>query len=382
MYPRFYKPLNKGSFFLFGPRSTGKSTWLKATLPDAFVIDLLHSDMARRLLASPSRLMGMIPQGHKQIVIDEVQKIPELLDEVHRLIENEKMDFVLTGSSARKLKRGDANLLAGRAIKRTFHPLTCWELGSEFRLNHALQWGMLPRVWTHDNPSEFLATYVHTFLKEEVFAEGITRNLQVFSKFLEICSFSQAQPVTMANVARDVSVDPKVNAGYFQILEDMLLAVRLPVFSRKAKRRMTLHPKFFLFDTGVFRSIRPKGPLDTPEEIDGPSLETLFFQHYRALIEHKRWDQELYYWRTANQAEVDFVSYGSHGLFAFEIQRSSVVSNSSLDSLRLFLKDYPVAKAFMLYGGTERFYEDKIECMGFEEGLKKLPELIGIKNLS
>ncbi|OFZ79293.1 MAG: ATPase [Bdellovibrionales bacterium RIFOXYD1_FULL_53_11] len=377
MYPRFYKSLDKGSFFLLGPRSTGKTTWLKNTLNDAFVLDLLHSDTARRLLASPSRLRGMIPPEYKQIVIDEVQKIPELLDEVHRLMEKDKLDFILTGSSARKLKRGGANLLAGRAIVRSFHPLTCWELGADFKLDHALKWGMLPRVWTHDNPSDFLATYVHTFLKEEVFAEGLTRNLHAFSRFLEICSFSQAQPLSMANIAKDVDIDPKVVAGYFELLEDMLLGIRLPVFSRKAKRRMSKHHKFFLFDAGVYKSIRPKGPLDHIGDIDGPGLETLFLQHYRALSEQKRWDQQLYFWRTASSHEVDFVSYGSEGLFAFEIQRSPVVSSSNLDSLRLFLADYPVAKAFMLYGGTEHFRQDNIECIGFEEGLKKLPELFG-----
>jgi predicted AAA+ superfamily ATPase len=320
----------------------------------------------------------MIPEESRWIILDEVQKVPMILDEVHRLIESRKLRFVLTGSSARKVRRNGANLLGGRALYREFHPLTCWEIGADFDLRKALRLGMLPNAWMDADPEAFLSTYVHTYLKEEVFAEGLTRNLQAFSRFIEVASFSQAQQVTMASIAQDVGVDSKMIASYMEVLEDLLLAVRLPVFRRRAKRRLASHPKFFLFDCGVFRAIRPKGPLDSEEERDGAALETLFLQHYRALGEFSGWDQELYYWRTSAEHEVDFVSYGPLGLFAFEIKRGSIAREEDLKALRLFKKDYPMAKAFLLYGGTEQYREDGIEILGYEDGIRRMPELIGV----
>lgn len=381
MIPRLYKPLKRNSFFLFGPRGTGKTTWLKSQFPNSTRIDLLNSEVARLLLASPSRLEGMIrPETKKYpVVIDEVQKVPQLLDEVHRLIEDEKLQFILTGSSARKLRRGGANLLAARALQRQFHPLTCWELGESFDLKKALQFGTLPGAWNSDDPKSFLATYVYTYLKEEVFAEGLTRNLEAFSRFLEAASFSQAQPITMTNIAADVGVDAKMIKAYLEILEDLLLAVRLPVFAKKAKRRMSSHPKFFFFDTGVYRALRPKGPLDLESDIDGSALETLFLQHYRALAEFSQWDQQLFFWKTANHVEVDFVSYGEKGLFAFEVKRGSSVSLSELSGLRQFKADYPMAKCFFLYGGDQERLIDGIDVIPFASALWKLPEIFKVQ---
>ncbi len=409
MYTRFYKTMKSNSFFVFGPRATGKTTWLKAQFPEAQYIDLLNSEVALRLKSMPSRLVGMIENDRKIVVIDEIQKIPELLDEVHRLIEEKKIVFALTGSSARKLKRGGANLLGGRAIQTFFHPLTCWEMQSDFSLANALRWGMLPKAWpepscraskvgdlnapnvpNHQNsqsrkdvlanwsPNDFLSTYVYTYLKEEVLAEGLTRNGQAFSRFLEVMSFSQAQPITLANIAKDTGVDPKVVSLYLEILEDLLLGFRLPVFSHKAKRKMTAHPKFLYFDTGVFRTLRPKGPLDLESELDGPALETLWFSHYLALGEFHRFEQKLYFWRSAAQLEVDFVSYGPLGLFAFEMMRSSIVRHDDLMALKEFKKDYPVAKTFLLYGGLEETLIDGIQVIPYGAGLMRLPELLGL----
>jgi uncharacterized protein len=382
MYPRFYKPLKEQSFFLFGPRGTGKTTWLKSTYPKSQRIDLLDSETARLLLASPGRLEGMITDiaasKTHPVIIDEVQKVPTILDEVHRLIEDKKAKFILTGSSARKLRRGGANLLAGRAFQRFFYPLTCWELGSAFNFQKALKFGLLPAVWDKENPKDFLSAYIYTYLKEEVFAEGLTRNLETFARFLEFVSFSQAQPLTMTTLASDVGVNAKLINSYLEILEDLLLAKQIPVFSKRAKRRMASHPKFFIFDVGVFRALRPKGPLDSESEIDGSALETLFFQHYGALGEFAQWDQQLYYWRTAQKAEVDFVSYGEAGLFAFEIKRSHTLRQEELNSLKLFKEDYPVAKCFFLYGGSDERFLDGIQIMSFEKALRNLPEIFGL----
>jgi predicted AAA+ superfamily ATPase len=380
MYPRFYKPLENQSFFLFGPRATGKTTWLKTSYPESQRIDLLNTETARLLLASPGRLEGMLNKNSaapdRPIIIDEVQKIPSLLDEVHRLIEDQKLKFILTGSSARKLKRGGANLLAGRALQRFFYPLTCWELGQSFDLQKALQYGLLPNVWTSENPKEFLSTYIYTYLKEEVYAEGLTRSLENFSRFLEYASFSQAQPMTMATLASDVGVNSKLIASHLEVLDDLLLAKQIPVFTKRAKRRMTSHPKFFFFDTGVYRTLRPKGPLDSSSEIDGSALETLFYQHHQALGEFTRWDQQLFYWRTAQKVEVDFVSYGELGLFAFEIKRSPTLRHEELQGLKLFLEDYPMAKCFFLYGGDQEIIMDQIQVLNFEKALWRLPELM------
>ena len=196
-------------------------------------------------------------------MVDEVQRVPDILNEVHRLIESRGLRFVLTGSSARKLRRRGVNLLAGRALTRRMHPLTARELGRDFDLGRALRFGCLPFACTASDPQEYLASYVSTYLREEVQQEGLARNLAAFSRFLEAASFSQGSVLNMAAVARDCSVRAKVVEDYFAILENLLIAVRLPVFTRRAKRRLVAHPKFYFFDAGVFRAIRPRGPLES-----------------------------------------------------------------------------------------------------------------------
>lgn len=378
MYPRIYKPLKNKSFFLFGPRGTGKTTWLKQSLGQAHYIDLLNAETYRLLLGNPHRLESMIPTGEKIVVIDEVQKVPAVLDEVHRLIEGKGIIFVLTGSSARKLRRGGVNLLAGRALQRYFHPLTCWELGNDFSLEKSLKFGLLPAALAAENPKDFLSAYINTYLREEVQSEGLVRNLSTYSHFLEVASFSQAQALTMTRIASDVGVDAKVIASYFDVTDDLLLSYRIPVFSKRAKRRLASHPKFFFFDVGVFRALRPKGPLDMDVEIDGPALETLFFQHYRALGDSLQWDQKMYYWRTATKVEVDFVSYGEEGLFAFEIKRSSLLRDEDLNGLRLFKQDYPMAKCFLLNLSDQETTRDDIRVLNFEKALRNLQKLMGV----
>ncbi|MEK7287600.1 MAG: AAA family ATPase, partial [Elusimicrobiota bacterium] len=287
MYPRLFKPPKEKSFFLFGPRGTGKSSWVQGYFKDAIYVDLLESDIYTELLASPQRLEVKIPPGYKGwVVIDEVQKIPELLDEAHRLIEKRGIRFALTGSSARKLKRKGVNLLAGRALTLNLHPLTASELGNDFNVKRSLQHGQLPSAYAEANPEAYLKSYVKTYLREEVQQEGLTRNLGAFSRCLEAASFSQACVLNISSVARDCHVERKVVEDYFSILEDLLLAVRIPVFSKKAKRRLITHQKFYFFDAGVFRAVRPRGPLDSPQDIDGPSLETLVLQEIRALNDY------------------------------------------------------------------------------------------------
>ena len=380
MYSRLIKPPTGKSFFLFGPRGTGKSTWVRSTFPRAAYLDLLEAELYLRLAANPQRLAEFIPKGHKDwVVLDEVQKVPDLLNEVHRLIENERLRFVLTGSSARKLRRRSVNLLAGRALTLHLHPLTAAELGKDFDLNRSLLFGHLPSACTEPDPKAYLQSYVKTYLQEEVQQEGLTRNIGAFSRFLEAASFSQASVVNTSSVARECSVERKVVDQYFTILEDLLLASFLPVFSKRAKRRIVNHPKFYFFDAGVYRTLRPKGPLDRPEEIDGHALETLFFQELRSLNDYLDTGCELFYWRTASGLEVDFVLYGEAGILAFEVKREGRARPESLRGLKAFLEDYPQARAYYVYGGNRRMREGEIEILPLADCLKSLPQILTSK---
>ncbi len=352
------------SFFLFGPRGVGKTAWLRSTFPDALFFDLLEDRTWNRLQTEPGRLGEDIPRDHRGIVvIDEIQRAPELLNEVHRLIESRRIRFALTGSSARKLRRRGVNLLAGRALTLRMHPLTAGELAGDFDLARALRRGTLPRACSIADPEPFLQSYVASWLREEVQQEGLSRNIAGFGRFLEAASFSQGSALNMASVARDCAVPARVVEGYFQILEDLLIGYRLPAFTRRAKRRVALHPKFYFFDAGVYRAIRPVGPLDSPEEIRGAALETLFLHHLRAANDYGNLGYGLHYWRTPAGREVDFVLYGRRGLRAFEVKASSRVRSGDLDGLHEFLKDYPMAKASLVYLGDRRWHESGVDVL-------------------
>jgi len=377
MYPRLIKPPKDKSLFLFGPRGTGKTTWVKTTFPDAIYLDLLEAELFNDLLAHPQRLENFILKEFDDwIIIDEVQRIPELLNEVHRLIEKYRYKFILTGSSARKIRRKGTNLLAGRALTYSLHPLTALELGKDFNLNHSLRYGQLPCVYTEKDPKGYLESYVKTYLEEEIRQEGLTRNLSAFARFMESASFSQGSILNISSIARDCAVERKVVENYFTILEDLLIAYRIPVFTKKAKRRLVAHPKFYFFDVGVYRTLRPTGPLDMPEEIEGSAFETLFFQEINAINSALNLGYKIYYWRTANNIEIDFVLYGEKGIFAFEIKRTGKVSKPMLRGLISFLKDYPMARTYLIYGGQRRMREGTIEIISMNEILNELPVIL------
>jgi len=368
MYPRLFQAPLRQSFFLFGPRGVGKTAWLHQQFPGALFFDMLDYQVYTELLAAPQRLGERIPQGQREwVVVDEVQRVPELLNEVHRLIESRRLRFALTGSSARKLRGRGVNLLAGRAVTRHMHALTALELGKEFDLKRALRYGCLPLACTSEKPEDYLKSYAATYLREEVQQEGLTRNIGAFSRFLEVASFSQGNVLNMAAVARECSVSVKVVEDYFSILEDLLIAIRLPVFTKRAKRRLIAHPKFYYFDAGVFQAIRPRGPLDAPDQIHGPALETLFLQQVRALNDYKDLGYRLHYWRTAGGDEVDFVLYGERGLRAFEVKMAHNVRPDDLRSLLRFRADFPQAKTYFLYLGQRRWHDRGIEVLPFVE---------------
>ncbi|OGH63415.1 MAG: ATPase, partial [Candidatus Lindowbacteria bacterium RIFCSPLOWO2_02_FULL_62_12] len=309
------------SFFLFGPRGTGKSTWVRRRFGAALRIDLLAPDVFREYSARPERLRELAAGNPRArvIVIDEVQKVPDLLGVVHGLIEEKRgLRFVLTGSSSRKLKRSGVDLMAGRAVIRTIHPFMAAELDNRFHFEKALRIGLLPLVWNSPDPAEVLKTYAALYVREEVQMEGLVRNVGNFSRFLEAVSFSHAAILNISNLSRECGVERKTVEGYVSILEDLLLGFRLPVFTKRARRAVSMHPKFFLFDAGVFRSLRPTGPLDRPAEIDGAALEGLVAQHLRAWIDYRRARNQLFFWRSRAGLEVDFVVYGPDGFLAIE----------------------------------------------------------------
>ena len=364
------------SAFIFGPRGTGKTYWLKHHFPEALYFDLLDADLYTELLARPTRLHDRIPNNYRGwVIIDEVQKIPELLNEVHRLIEHRQIRFILTGSSARSLRRRGVNLLAGRALIYHMHPLTALELGDAYNLSRSLQWGQLPVAITHPQPESYLSSYVQTYLHEEVLFEGLTRNLGAFTRFLEAASFSQVEILNYTDIAREAANNRHTVNNYFDILEDLLIAYRIPVFTKRAKRDVITHPKFYFFDVGIFRTIRPMGILDSIAEAEGPSLETLFLQEMKAINDYFSLGYSIYYWRTRTKLEVDFILYGNHGLYAIEIKRTQRPTLKDFRGLKAFQADYPEATCYLLYGGTEDYYESGIKVRGFEQAMKCLPEL-------
>jgi len=366
------------SIFLFGPRGTGKTSWLKAHLPQALYFDLLDFNTYSMLAANPNRLDQLIPPTYADwIIIDEVQRVPELLNEVHRLIEHKKYKFILTGSSARNLRKSGVNLLAGRALKYQMHPLVIQEIETQFHLEQVLRYGLLPASIGHDDPKKYLESYVQTYVREEVLQEGLTRNIGAFARFLEVARIWQGQVLNASEIARELSVNRLTVANYFDILEDLLLSIRISSFAQRAKRKIIAHQKFYFFDAGVYATLRPKGPLDSPEESDGATLETVFLQSLRAINDYYELGYTIHFWRTIAGEEVDFVIYGPRGLYAFEIKRSSQITGKSLKGLKSFGDDYPEAKLFILFLGTQKEYHGDVTAMPFVQALRELPQLIG-----
>ena len=370
-----------GHFFLFGPRGTGKSTWLGMVHPDALKIDLLAPEVARRYSARPERLRELVA-GHPEadvVVLDEIQKVPALLDVVHQLVDrSSRPRFILTGSSARKLRRAGVDLLAGRALLRSMHPFLAAEIKDRFDLETALSLGMLPLVLDSETPGETLRAYVALYLREEVQIEGLVRNVGNFSRFMEAISFSHGAVLNSSEVARECEVSRKTVEGYIEILEDLLLSFRIPVFTRRARRHMTVHPKFYWFDAGVYRSMRPSGPLDRPEEAAGAALEGLVAQHLRAWVDATDPGSSLSFWRTRSGAEVDFIVYGPGVFHAVEVKHAGSVRARDLRALKAFHSDYPEAQPRLLYRGTERLVIDGIPCIPCEEFLKKIEPGAGL----
>ena len=371
---RHFLPPND-HFFLFGPRGTGKSTWLRACLPDAYVVDLLDDATWRQYLSDPGHIKALVEANPEftRFIIDEVQKAPKILNSIHSLIEEHKgHQFILTGSSARKLRRGGVNLLAGRALLCHLHPFMASELGDEFKLADALKNGLIPLITTAADPVKKMAAYLRLYLNEEVQAEGLVREIDTFARFLETISFSHGALINVSNIARECRISRKSIENYLSVMEDLLLACSLPVFTRRARRAMTTHPKFYLFDTGVFQHLRPKGPLDSVHEIDGIALEGLVMQHLKAWSEYSDGNIQCFFWRTKGGSEIDFVVYGESHFYAIEVKNAAHVNTKHLRTLKTFCRDYPEARPLFLYRGKDKLMIDGISCWPVDEFLRKL----------
>jgi len=314
--------LAQRSLFLFGPRQTGKSTLVRATFPDARYFDLLEADTFRELSARPEYMRQTLPENARVVVIDEVQKLPPLLDEVHLLIErNKRLRFVLTGSSARKLKRGGANLLAGRARIARLHPLAVCELPAGRHMDR-INRGGLPSILDSAEYQADLRDYVGTYLKEEIQAEGLTRSIGNFSRFLEVAGLTNGEQINFTSVASDVGLSPNTVREYYQILEDTLVGHLLPPFQGTAKRKPVATSKFYLFDVGVANSLRRAGFIERGSDTYGRALEHLVFLELRTYLDYTRSDEPLTFWRSLTKFEVDFLI---HDRVAIEVKGKSRV---------------------------------------------------------
>ena len=366
------------SFFLWGPRQTGKSTLLRRTYPAARWIDLLKSEEFRRYVARPESLREEIQAAgadrKQQIVIDEIQKAPALLNEVHWLMEHYNLSFALCGSSARKVKRGAANLLGGRAIRYELYGLTASELGAEFDLQRMLNHGYLPRIYQGSRPGRMLDAYIADYLKEEVAAEGLVRNLPTFSDFLDVAALSDGQSVNFSSIARDCGVSNQSIKNYFQILEDTLLAKWLPAYRKRPKRRVFSAPRFYFADVGVVNRLARRGELQPGTEDYGKAMENWAFHELSAFLRYHEHEAKLSYWRLASGIEVDFIIGDMQ--VAIEVKSSERIHSDHLKGLRSIIVDHPgIARRIVVCREPRlRKTNDGIEIMPAEEFAERLWE--------
>ena len=341
--------LTKHSVFLWGPRRTGKTYWIRQNLRDSPVIDLLRTDTFAEYAARPSLLRerystALQAAASLPVVIDEIQKVPALLDEVHWLIENRKLTFLMTGSSARKLRRGHANLLAGRARRREMRPL-CYPEVDEIVLQKIVISGLLPPHFLSDDPVDDIRAYVNDYLKEEIVAEGVTAKLPAFSEFLRVAALTSSELLNYTNVAREVGVSAKVVRGYFEILEDTMLGFRLAPWRKSRNRRLIQTPKFYLFDIGVANYLARRTPQPGTPEF-GKSIEHFILMELAAFRSYCNPEMEIHYWRTSTGLEVDFILNDME--VAIEVKASRRVQEAGLKALAALSDEGPVRRRLVV----------------------------------
>lgn len=345
MFPRrlTLPPPGARTFFLWGPRQVGKTTLLRQTYPHAFWVDLLKADEFRRYATRPEALRLSIQAAgagpSRQVVVDEIMKVPALLDEVHWMIENLDVRFALCASSARKVRRGAASLLGGRALRFELRGLTSAELGADFDLQRIVNYGFLPRPYLDPEPGELLESYIADYLKEEIAAEGLVRNLPVFADFLEAAALSDTEMVRFSNVAQDCGVSNPTAKAYYGILEDTLLGRWLPAWRKRPKRRVARTPKFYFSDVGVVNRLARRGELMPGSELFGKAFENWLFHELSAYLAYARSEERLSYWRLSGGTEVDFIIGDMR--VAIEAKAAVRVGSRHLKGLRMLAQDHP-----------------------------------------
>ena len=366
------------SLFLWGSRQTGKSTLLKALFPKARLYDLLKSDVRMAFQLRPSRLREeceMLDEG-ELVIIDEVQKVPALLDEVHWLIENRGLRFILSGSSARKLRRSGANLLGGRALRCTLFPLVSAEI-PDFDLNRALNNGLLPRHYLVADPTKRIQAYIGDYLQQEIVEEAVVRQLDAFTRFLQVAALSNTEIVNYTNIAQDCGVSAKTVKEYFSILEETMLGFYLPAFARVVKRRLIQSPKFYYFDVAIPNHILHHRPLQPGTDFYGHALEHLVIQELRAFLSYSFGeDKTLNYWRTLdNKYEVDVLlcdAATGNVEVAIEVKSSDNVTSHDTKGLKAFSEEHPDARLILLSMETMPRKLNGIEIWPVEQFLPRL----------
>ncbi len=336
------------TFFLWGPRQSGKTTLLKERFPDAYRIDLLQTDVRMRFEREPARLREEVraQPGDRRVVIDEIQKVPALLDEVHYLLQEDQRTFALCGSSARKIRRSHANLLGGRALKRELLGLSAKELGNAFALTRMLNHGTLPPHYLSDLPYDAISAYVDLYLKEEILDEGLTRNLPVFSAFLRAAAIGDTEVTNFSNIARECGVASSTVRGYYEILEDTLIGAFLPAYTRLAKRRVQRAPKFYFRDVGVVNHLVRRGRVQEGSETFGKAFENWVFHELSVHQRNTHHPYELSYWRLSSGIEVDFVIGDAE--YAIEVKGRRSIHKRDTQHLLQFRNEYPAVKQLVL----------------------------------
>ncbi len=375
MYKRrqVFEGLENESCFFWGARQTGKSTLLKSLYPNTVLIDLLLSHEYERFLRDPGRLreLGLALKPNELIIIDEIQRIPELLNEVQWMMVNQAGRFILSGSSPRKILRSGGNLLGGRALRYELFPLVSAEI-DDFDLNIALNHGMLPRHYLSKRPQKLLSAYIGSYLSDEIQFEAKIRNIYSFSRFIEAAAFTNGELVNYSNIASDCGVSAPTIREYFQILEDTLIGRFLPSFQKRPKRRVIRAPKFYFFDVGIANHLLKRGRIQPGSEAFGKAFEHFIYQELVAHSSYSDLNYPITYWRTASSIEVDFI-LGDHEV-AIEVKGSNEVRPRHLKGLNSFAEDYPVKKQILVSNEPHPRKVGNIDILPWQIFLNKLWE--------